>query len=125
VLSLGIAWFAVIGHKLYIKHIGRVFFGLFTIFGITFWRFGGSDVFRLKDLVLYSQSYSQLSWVEKLLGIGFGQYPHFLAKNIPLEIWQYEPVHNTFLLVFIELGWLPILALIVWYLTKIWKNRSF
>jgi hypothetical protein len=44
-------------------------------------------------------------------GVGLGQYVVNLSDN--REIWQYEPVHNIFLLLFCELGLINLILLMV------------
>lgn len=40
-----------------------------------------------------------------MFGVGIGNYTYVLANNNPgLMAWQYQPVHNIFLMVFSELG---------------------
>jgi hypothetical protein len=75
-------------------------------------RFRLSDVYRIGDLQKYLDAYSQTTAMQKSFGIGVGAYPFYLRNQFPnLENWQYEPVHNSILLVFIEFGWLSILVI--------------
>ncbi|MDO9231383.1 MAG: O-antigen ligase family protein [bacterium] len=57
---------------------------------------------------------------DPIFGIGAGQSVLFMQKYFPqkLEFWQYQPVHNVFLLIFSELG-LVGLGLFIWWLWKL------
>lgn len=48
-------------------------------------------------------------------GVGFSHSTLFLdsVSSLPLMPWEYQPVHNIFLLLLTELGWLSFLILIV------------
>jgi hypothetical protein len=51
-----------------------------------------------------------------LTGAGVGNYPVALAIVRPDDpVWTYQPIHNTFLLVFGELGIIGLIALIFWF----------
>jgi len=57
-----------------------------------------------------------------ILGIGSGQFVLGMNKNVPrgtfLESWQFQPVHNVFLLIWSELGIIG-LGLFIWFLWKL------
>ncbi|OGI33355.1 MAG: hypothetical protein A2271_03790 [Candidatus Moranbacteria bacterium RIFOXYA12_FULL_35_19] len=57
---------------------------------------------------------------DPVLGIGAGQSVIMMQKfySQTLEFWQYQPIHNVFLLIFSELGLLG-LGLFVWWLWKL------
>lgn len=54
-----------------------------------------------------------------LIGVGNGQFVLNIEKYAQsyLEIWQYQPVHNVFLLIWSELGVIGLVLFILW----IWK----
>lgn len=59
-------------------------------------------------------------------GIGSGQLVLKTADFVPygtkLELWQYQPVHNVFLLIWSELGIIG-LFLLIWWLWKLFHSR--
>jgi len=56
-----------------------------------------------------------------VLGAGSGQFVLEMDRNVPrgtfLEAWQYQPVHNVFLLIWSELGFVG-LFILIWLLWK-------
>lgn len=48
-----------------------------------------------------------------ILGLGIGQYVFDLLKNYQWENWQYQPVHNVFLLIINETGTIGFLIFLV------------
>jgi len=60
-----------------------------------------------------------------LLGVGIGQFvltmDNYFSKN--LELWQYQPVHNIFLLIWSELGIIG-LGLFLWFLWTSFKANK-
>lgn len=59
--------------------------------------------------------------VHPILGIGTGQYVPYLNSLNNLLDWQYQPVHNVFLLVWAELGLIGLGVFII-FLSAIFKN---
>ncbi|MFZ2975502.1 MAG: O-antigen ligase family protein [Candidatus Moraniibacteriota bacterium] len=57
---------------------------------------------------------------DPVFGLGAGQSVLSMQKYFPqkLEFWQYQPVHNVFLLIFSELGLIG-LGLFIWWLWKL------
>ncbi|HAT74254.1 MAG: hypothetical protein US30_C0012G0051 [Candidatus Moranbacteria bacterium GW2011_GWF2_36_839] len=57
---------------------------------------------------------------DPVFGLGAGQSALSMQKYFPqkLEFWQYQPVHNVFLLIFSELGLIG-LGLFIWWLWKL------
>ncbi len=57
---------------------------------------------------------------DPVFGLGAGQSVLSMQKYFPqkLELWQYQPVHNVFLLIFSELG-LVGFGLFIWWLWKL------
>jgi O-antigen ligase len=73
----------------------------------------GSDIYRFGDLQKWLAAWENFSLQEKIFGLGFGQYPFYLQTNVPfVETWQFEPVHNVFLLLLVEVGLVPILGIL-------------
>jgi hypothetical protein len=96
-----VAWFGSI-----------IFMGFFAVY--TALRGFSSDVYRFSDIEKWVVLLRSLSWQDVFFGVGLGQYPFHLHDSIPLlERWQYEPVHNIFLLLITELGFLNIAFLLV------------
>lgn len=66
---------------------------------------------------MYVQRSVQIMRENIVFGTGLGNYINGLAQvyssNIP--IWQYESVHNIFLLMFVELGMMGVGTLIAWW----------
>lgn len=62
---------------------------------------------------------------DPIAGLGNGQFVLEMQKYIPqkLETWQFQPVHNVFLLILSELG-LVGLILFLWFLWKLLKIKS-
>jgi hypothetical protein len=64
-----------------------------------------------------------------LLGVGVGNYIEELKKNSPNdEGWNYQPVHNVFLLIWAEagiLGLFIVIAIILFLAALAWKNSIF
>lgn len=74
----------------------------------------------------YSQA-QQLIKGNCLLGVGLGNYSQELTKAYPQEpAYYYQPVHNTWLLLLVEvgiLGWLTVAALVSWVFLRGLKYR--
>lgn len=60
----------------------------------------------VSDRVSYFSQASEIISENSLLGVGVGNYTLEVMKNDELKrgVWEYQPVHNVFLLVFAELG---------------------
>jgi hypothetical protein len=70
-----------------------------------FWqRLSHSDIYRLENWQDYQIAFSSTTWWQKLFGIGLGQYSLFLRQNYTAQLWDYVPIHNIFLQLYIELG---------------------
>jgi hypothetical protein len=65
----------------------------------------------LSKRVLYLEDAIGIIKTNLWLGVGLGQYVVNLSNN--RELWQYEPVHNVFVLLLSELGLIGLLLLIV------------
>jgi hypothetical protein len=73
-----------------------------------------SDIYRFGDLEKWVVVVQSLQWQNILFGFGLGQYPFYLRDSLPfLEGWQYEPVHNGFLLLAAEMGISGVMFLLV------------
>jgi hypothetical protein len=109
---LGVGIF-IIGLPKKVAWFGSIIFGGFLT-GFMVLRGFSSDIYRFTDLekwIVLAQS----SRVQDLFfGIGLGQYPFYLRDSLPfIERWQYEPVHNIFLLVISEIGVLGVIGLLI------------
>jgi hypothetical protein len=97
-----------------------VFGGVFLVAGFSLIRGFSSDIYRVSDLEKWVVSVQSFQWYEWMFGLGPGQYPFFLHSSIPfLEQWQYEPVHNAFLLLGSEIGLVGVCGIIV-----LWAIRA-
>jgi len=57
-----------------------------------------------------------------LLGVGLGNYTHYLRQQDSNQpAWSYQPVHNGYLLLFAELGFIGFIILLIFNL-KILKD---
>ncbi len=57
--------------------------------------------------------FDEVFFVNPLFGVGPGAYPFVLSQIDPGgQVWAYQPIHNTFLLVLSELGIVGMLALL-------------
>ena len=108
----------------------RVNFVLFNDFLRT--RIQAQERLELKSsidrMVLKEQALSLLkdNWV---LGTGINNYILTVYKNInqDLNTWEYQPVHNVYLLVFIELGVLGVIlyiCLLLYFLYQAFSSRD-
>lgn len=61
-----------------------------------------------------------------LFGVGPGAYTRALAIESPKQsVWEYQPIHNVFLLVFSEIGTLgmSLFLLVLWRVRSLWSRR--
>jgi hypothetical protein len=79
---------------------------------------------QLKTFEIVEGLHNRMFHVEQFsssfFGLGMGQYVNQIIRifNSGLEAWQYQPVHNVFLLIFGELGIIG-LALFFYFLWKL------
>jgi hypothetical protein len=74
----------------------------------------GTDRVRLGEYIHFGQTYGDLDWWQKLFGIGLGQYPYYLRLfNPQLFWWEWQPIHNLWLSLFVELGVVGFVLLIL------------
>lgn len=79
---------------------------------------GMIEEISVTERVSQYQQFIQVVSLNPVFGVGPGAYTFALAKTQPGgEVWNYQPVHNVFLLVAGELG---LLGLLVW-LHVLWK----
>jgi len=72
----------------------------------------------LAERMLYLGISIQMISANPLIGVGTGQFTLVSARLFPnLEIWQYQPVHNVFLLIWSEWGIVGLVLFIVF----LWK----
>jgi hypothetical protein len=121
-LSLAIILLLWTGQKLQSKSIkfslrlitaSTIFIFFSALSTLTFERILNSDQYRFLDLTQYFKSVTQMSFEQLFFGLGLGRYPEFLFTNFNLPMWQYQPVHNIFLGLILELGIVPIILSIL------------
>jgi|GEM_PF-896749 len=83
----------------------------------------------LQERTLYQNVSYETFLKHSLAGVGVGQFVMNEYQNHPnLESWQYQPVHNIYLLVFSELGIVGLTFFLLWiFLIMEWgisKNRN-
>jgi O-antigen ligase len=86
-----------------------LFGGLFGIFfvGLVYLKFDFQTFFvkSLGERFLYLKFSERIISENPIMGVGAGQFIFELKRSLPnLVIWQYQPVHNIFLLIWSELG---------------------
>jgi hypothetical protein len=74
----------------------------------------------LEDRMFYL-NVSRGTFIEHPWGIGSGQFVLSLEKVNNIQNWQFQPVHNVFLLVLNELGIIG-LILLIWFIWEIVKD---
>ena len=96
-----------------LKSLPRFFVNAMSVSGIIFlWTIPYSQLIdTITKRFLYLQDAIQMIGYNLFFGVGLGQYVVNLSDN--RELWQYEPVHNIFLLLFSELGMFVFILLIV------------
>ena len=86
---------------------------------IDFWAF---FIQSLEERYVYISISEQIIMNNSIIGIGTGQFILITEKLFPtLKIWQYQPVHNIFLLIWSEWG---IIGLIL-FILFLWKLFHF
>lgn len=95
-----------------------LFIALFVFIGIFFFlsldnlfinRFTGASRLEQKSIserTVFIQEAQKIIIQKPIFGTGLGGYTSFLIQNnnIPKEVWQIQPVHNIYFLIFAELG---------------------
>ncbi len=77
----------------------------------------------INQRILYSNIALKIIKDNPFLGVGLGNYINYLKDHFKgLESWQYEPVHNIFLLITSEVGIVGILVLGLFFLLKLRKE---
>jgi O-antigen ligase len=108
---------------------GVLVFFLFSLFGnLVTTRLSQNTRLEVKSTEERMESFSEAKAIIKnnwLFGAGIGNYTLALEKNNPgQEKWNYQPVHNVFLLVWAEtgifglVGFLSVLGLLGWSLVR-------
>jgi hypothetical protein len=103
---------------------------LLILFVFLFMIIGGYFIFINKNLtsILSTQSLEERNLYQNvaretisanpLKGVGLGQFVfEEFQMNPKLEGWQYQPVHNIYLLVFSELGMIGLIVFLLWTLS--------
>lgn len=131
-LAIGLLFFWII---VLIKKQAGIFYkllatGLATIIvlSIIFWpllstRLSGQDRLEVKsqfERATYLEQSFQLIKKHPILGMGIGNYTLAVHNEInpDLKSWDYQPVHNLYLLILAELGMVG-LAIFVWLIIKV------
>ena len=80
----------------------------------------------LEERNLYQNVARETISVHPLAGVGIGQFVfEEFQKHPDLEGWEYQPVHNVYLLVFSELGAIGLALFILWLLLILeWGSRK-
>src|SRR3989344_610013 len=80
----------------------------------------------LNERIIYLNLSDKIISDNPIFGIGNGQFVLEMQKYsvIILESWQFQPVHNVFLLIWSELGLIG-LILFLWFLWRIFKFSPF
>jgi O-antigen ligase len=64
-----------------------------------------------------------------VLGVGFGNYSLALSKQYPgRSAWSYQPVHNTFLLIWAEIGFIGLIffvSILAWMATILYRRKDY
>jgi O-antigen ligase len=78
----------------------------------------------LNERVLYLDVSRETILTNPVTGIGIGQFVLNMQnfKNLDLETWQFQPVHNVFLLIWAELGIVGLFVFII-FLWKLFHPR--
>ena len=96
-----------------LKSIARIINNTLAIIGIMFlWILPYQQILdTIATRILYIKDSVQIISMNLWFGVGIGQYVFSLSSN--RELWQYEPVHNIFLLLLSELGLINFSLLVV------------
>jgi hypothetical protein len=108
---------------------GLVFFSVFLIItGIfmVFYSRISSDIYRDIDLQNWLRAYSKTNLIDRLFGVGFGQYPLYIQNTSPqLPSWQWQPVHNVWLNLIVEIGVVPVIIGLLAIVNKLIRRIKF
>ena len=122
---LGVYLFSTLGEesdvlrlyrKIFFVIVCALVYGVLVFFPQVMTRVGVSSVYELRSVVERVDGYTV--WAEMVseyfwFGTGFGGYTVALQNHLPeLPGWVYQPVHNTFLLVFFEMGFVGFVVLL-------------
>lgn len=114
----------------HVEHFRVILFGfaLILIILITILKPDLNSIFlqSLKERYLYLNVSRRTILENPFWGVGMGQFVTVMQKYSPatLQIWQYQPVHNLFILIWAELGLIG-LVLFLWILKlMLFGNRS-
>jgi len=106
-----------------LKSLPRLIINSIAIAGILFlWILPYKQI--LETIVkrgVYIQDAANMIHANLWLGVGLGQYVGNLSDN--REIWQYEPVHNIFLLLLSEIGAIGVFILVVIFSIECYTKR--
>ena len=137
IISLAVLFIYSLYKRVVFKKLLSILIILVLVFSINFVLF--NDFFKtriqqqnrleiksnIERLVLKNQALNLLNknW---FLGTGINNYVFAVYKNIDsnLNVWEYQPVHNVYLLVFIELGILGLILYACLLLCSLYKAFS-
>ncbi len=118
----------------YMKKFWWLAIGLMVVFIYIFYtRFAteyGTDRVRLGEYSNYFGVYEQLNLQYIFLGIGLGQYPFYLRIYDPsLFWWEWQPIHNLWFNLFVELGLVASLILLsvmwLWFRKMVFRSSGY
>lgn len=86
----------------------------------------------LKDRLDYTVEAKHLIGIHPLVGVGLGNYTSTIYQKSSFKkpAWQYQPVHNVFILVLAELGlvgailFTSIIITLLWKISDLFKRKS-
>lgn len=74
----------------------------------------GTDFVRMQEYSDFVKTYNQLSWTQKLFGVGLGNYIFYIRTfNLQWHWWEWQPIHNIWLSTFFELGIVVVCVIII------------
>ena len=95
-----------------------IFYPVFTA------RFNLSNRLEVKSIAERKSQYAEaLTFIKSnpIFGVGPGAYTHALSKKYPsLQSWQYQPVHNIYLLFLVEFGLVAFVAMFFLFKHLFW-----
>ncbi len=102
----------------FILLVGIIFYALFIPYGnLVSTRFSMDEKVEIKSIserVSYLGESKMVIQDNLLIGVGMGNYTNYIYDEIDDsgEFWRYQPVHNTFLLIWAEIGIIGLIFMI-------------
>ncbi|MCK5416286.1 O-antigen ligase family protein [Candidatus Parcubacteria bacterium] len=90
--------------------VGIIFYSLFIPYqDLVITRFSQAERIEIKSTDERMNHFAEAKTVIKnnwLFGVGIGNYSNYISEEIDnkKEVWQYQPVHNVFMLIWAEIG---------------------